>query len=772
MKNNQKVKSVFKIILYSLFLLSIIFVSLVLLYINNTIQSVKNVDINLNDENIIKTSIFDNKNIDISDDMYINKISLNDINDHTKNAFISIEDKDFYKHKGLNYKRIVKATFNNLKSMSFKEGASTITQQLVKNRYLTNEKTIDRKIKEAYLSLKLEKKENKDKIFETYLNTIYFGNGAYGIYDASKLFFNKEPKDLSLSESCVLAGAIKAPSLYSPINNYENSIKRKKLILGEMLEDGFITTDEYNKEINEEVKLSNESDLDNNNIDLYNEFVIDEACKILNVKIDNILNNGYKIYTYKDTNIQNVLDEKINDKDNYHINTHGNVADSLAIIIDNKNYTVSAVSGKSKYSLVNIKRQPGSLIKPIFTFAPALEEKEIYLSSEILDEEINIDNYSPKNVGNKYYGYVSVRDAVAKSLNVPTVKLTEAVGLDKCKSYAEMCGIEFSEKDTGYAMSLGGMTDGVTLKDITDSYSVFTSGGNYIKSNFIKEIKDKNGKVIYEHKLSQNKVYNEDTVYLITNTLEYAVKNGTSKKLSKLPFAVAGKTGTVSVKDTNLNTDAYSLAYTKDHTMCVWFGNYTMKDEYNLDGSNNGGTYASKVILDTFSDMYKEKHPANFDVPDTIIDEVIDGKTLSDDHVVVLGSNVPERYQIKEIFSSSNTPKSKSTKFSKIDKFDFDINKHKNSITISFNTFDYISYKIYRLEEGKTKCLKTINNHDGLYEYIDLDILPNISYGYYIVASSKYSNDTYTTDTKIIKLEKKYNDLLKNNNTSYDWLFA
>lgn len=774
MKGKTKVKNAFKIIIYSLFLLCIIVVSLVALYIFNTVQSVKNLNLGLSQNNNVLSTIYDaTGNVDDVNVPKSNYYPIDKVNKDTINAFISIEDKEFYNHKGLNYKRIAKATLNNIKSMSFKEGASTITQQLVKNRYLSNEKTIDRKIKEAYLSIKLEKQEDKDKILECYLNTIYFGHGAYGIEEAAKVYFDKEPGALSLSESCVLAGVIKAPSLYSPINNYENSLNRRNLILKEMYEDNMITKEEYDKSVGEDILLSiNEYEM-NSGMSLYDEYVIDECMDILKINRNQVLYGGYKIYTYKDNTIQEVLDTVIANEDNYHTNTYGNTPDSLSMVINNNDYSVSAIAGKSKYNLVNIKRQPGSLIKPIFTYAPALEEKEVYLCSQILDEEINVDGYSPKNVGGTYSGYISVRDAISKSLNIPAIKLTQTLGIDKCKRYAESAGISFSDDDIGYALALGGMTNGVTLKEITDSYSTFTGRGAYTKSAFVERILDSNNHIVYNRKLSSSNVFHADTSYLMTESLMYATKNGTSKKLQNLPFQVAGKTGTVAVKDTNLNTDAYSLAYTTEHTMSVWLGNYTMNKEYHLEGSNNGGTFATKIILDTFNEIYKNFPPPDFEVPKDIVECNIDNKSLIEDHIVVMGEHIPDRYKIKEIFSRNNMPKSSSEKYNKISPFDISVDSLKNSVRISFSANDYTRYKIYRKCDGKKDVIKEITGADGEYVFIDIDVKPNKLYSYYVEASNVYADKTYITNEKNIKIIKEYNKLLEDENTqSYDWLFA
>lgn len=772
-------KKVLKKILFGTFIIcliiGIILLAITSIYITNAIKSVKCIDVSLGDVETISTTIYSEggEEINLNEAYSSNYISLDDINEDTINAFLSIEDKAFYKHNGINLKRIVKASLNNLKAKSFKEGASTITQQLVKNRYLSNEKTIDRKIKEAYLAIKLENTESKDKILETYLNTIYYGNGAYGIYDASKKFFDKEPKDLTLSEGCVLAGVIKSPNNYSPINNLDNCIKRRNLILREMLEDKSISEEEYRSAIEEEIIITDESCISSNNIDLYNKFVIDEAMCILNKSKQNIIFGGYKIYTYQDSNLQKILDDKINDDKYYPVNSFGNIAESLSMIIENDSYTVSAVAGRSKYNLVGINRQPGSLIKPIFSYAPAIEEKTIYPITQVLDEETNFNGYVPRNVGNKYYGYVSIKDAIAKSLNVPAVKVCKDIGIEKCKEYAKKVGIEFSDQDNGYALALGGMTEGVTLKDITDSYSVFSNSGNYVKSRFISKIIDKNNLVIYDSKMTETSVYSEDTSSLMTNTLMYSTKNGTSKKLENLTYNVAGKTGTVAVKDTNLNTDAYSLAYTNDHTMSVWFGNYTMKDEFNLEGSNNGGTYATQIIADTFNEIYRDRKPANFEKPKTVVDCIIDGKTLEEDHIVVLGNNVPERYQVRELFSINNLPKNSSSKFNKINPFNITVTPLKNSIKISFDCSDYIDYKIYRSYRNNIELLNTVKNKNGLYEYIDVTAEPNLNYSYYVECETNYADKKYKTPIKYGIINKEYSNLLENNNTpDYNWIFA
>ena len=399
----MKFKKILKIGLIISLVFVVLLLSYSLIFFTKTINSVKDVEINLNKSNTAVCKILD------SEGDLINKISVNS-NTYTTldktspnliKAFISIEDKKFYKHNGLNYLRIGKALINNLKAGKIKEGASTISQQLIKNKYLTNEKSLERKVKEMYLTLKLEAIEDKDTIIEHYINTIYYGNGAYGIGEASNRFFTKLPSELTLSECAILAGVVKSPATYSPINNMGNCIKRRNLVLKEMLKDKVISDAEYNSALKEEIELKISPIMKFDNLDLYSKKSIYEASKILNVSPYEILSKGYTVHTNQNRQQQEMLDSVISNDKFYDKNDYGNIADGMAMIVDNNINGITAIAGRSEYDLTNFKRQPGSLIKPILVYTPAYEEKIIYPCSQILDEEININNYSPKNVSNK-----------------------------------------------------------------------------------------------------------------------------------------------------------------------------------------------------------------------------------------------------------------------------------------------------------------------------------------------------------------------------------
>lgn len=772
----MKIKKFFKASAIIFMGITIVILSAILVVFTKSISEVRDIDINLKSELKSVCKIYDNDGNIINDNINLDAeyVKLDNISPNLPKAFISIEDKRFYNHRGLNYLRIGKALINNIIAKDFVEGASTISQQLVKNKYLTNEKSISRKIKEMYLTLKMEAKENKDTILESYINTIYYGNGAYGISDATHRFFNKKPNELTLSECATLAGIVKSPAKYSPLNNYNNSITRRNLVLKEMLEDKVISQEEYNTAVNEEINLDIQNLNSFNNLDLYSKKVINEASEILNISKYEILNKGYSIYTYQDIEKQQILNEVVANDKFYQKNDYGNIADNLTIIMDNKTSGITAVAGRSNYDLTSFKRQPGSLVKPILVYTPAYEENLIYPCSQILDEKITIKNYSPHNVSDKYYGQISIRDAVAKSLNIPAVKLCEKIGVDKCKNYGEKAGLKFNENDTGLAIALGGLTDGCTLEEITNSYIPLSNNGMYQKCGFIKEIKSPQKLTLYTMNTSKTRYCSQDNAYLMTENLIYSSKNGTSKKLKNIEYQVASKTGTVNVKNTNYNTDAYSLAYTSEYTISTWLGNYSMDEKFNLNGNNNGGTYATEIIKGILDKIYVNNIPDNFEIPDTIVSLPIDTISLKNSNDILLGYNTPNKYQKYEIFSSNNVPSNVSNLYDIIPETLISISNDKVTPQIIFDTVEYFDYYLYK-SDGKNETLLTkIRNNNGLYKYSISNVDYNKKYYYYVIVKSPYNNQEYKTNTLEYTLSKNYENLLSNNTplSRYSYIFG
>ena len=643
----------------------------------------------------ISLQVFDSENRPIKEDNEINKavVNISNISDSTKNAFISIEDKSFYNHHGVNYKRIFKAMINNLKARSLKEGASTITQQLVKNTQLTSEKTFERKIKEIALAQRLEKNYTKDEILELYLNVIYFGNNCYGIENASNYYFSKDAKYLSLEESAMLAGLIKSPAKYSPIKNYDNALSRRNLVLKEMYQDKCISASEYNLAKNSPINL-NINNQPKNKLNSYSQASIDEAEEVLGIPARQIALKGYKIYTYQNSEKQEALDEALK-KQNIS-------SDYAGIVIDNEGHSIVAYNGNSIFKILDAKRQPGSCIKPILVYGPALNEDIIYPCSQLLDEKTTISDYTPKNVGGVYRGYVSARDALSKSINIPAVKVLSYVGIDKAKAYAEHMGIEFDAKDDSYTLALGGMTYGVNIKDLAGAYSSFANNGSYSKPRFISFITDKNHKLIYINKPKTEQVMREDSAYLLTDMLRTCAKTGTAKKLASLGIDIASKTGTVGKKNSKQNLDAWNVSYTKDQTCAVWLGNL---DNSPIDYA--GGNQPTEIVKNYFSLV---SDISTFDRPSSIVERDIDETELNENHRIMLANvYMPERYKHKELFSSLNLPSDISEKFTKIDDVNFASKVENDSAVITFDAKNYLTY-VFK-ENGKT--LTSISGKNG-----------------------------------------------------------
>ena len=657
-----------------------------------------------------------------------NYIKIENLSKNTKNAFIAIEDRRFYSHNGVDFKRIVGATLENIKSMSFKEGASTITQQLIKNTHLSSEKTVERKLKEIKLAINLERKYSKDQILEMYLNSIYFGRGAYGIEDASQTYFNKSASNLTLNESAMLAGIIKAPNTYSPETNYDLAIERKNLVLKVMKDCGFISQNEY--KINSNSKLNiNLSDKTSD----YGDYV--------NAVIKEFENSNYfmpygynvvKIHTYLDETLQKSIAEKTT---NY---------DEIKIVINSNFSGVTAFYGK--YS--NLKRNPASCVKPWLVYAPTINDGYVKESSVIDDEEININGYSPKNYNDKYHGPVTVKYALSNSLNVPTVKLLNGYGIDKVNNYTMRMNLDV--KNENLTCALGSLSGGLTLKELCDKYSVFNDGGNYTESKFIKSIYF-DGVKIHSHTPQKTQVFSAETAFIINDILNNSVNSGTSKKLRTLPFEVCAKTGTNGT--INGNYDALSIAYTTDSIVGVWVGNYDNKIMPNSVTGSNEPTAISYKILQS---VYKNGTPQPFTKPNGIVDMKIDVKNLLDNKIETISTNGEKFYYIKgsepSLYKiSEETPSIISVK----------TQLNNGNVYIDYDVKNTDNIEIFKIFNGKEETI-----YSGKPQTVFIDKLKNFGKYYYkIVLSNNIGTTTY--QTPIVKYDKTSLSIIEGDK----WLF-
>ena len=605
-------------------------------------------------------------------------VALSQVPKSTIDAFISTEDKRFYTHDGFDFKRIVKSLFTNLKSGSFKQGASTISQQLIKNTHLSQEKTLKRKLQEWKLTRALERAYTKDEILEKYLNVIYFGHNCFGLDRAAKFYFDKSVNELSLADSAILAGLVKSPNHFSPFKNATACQKRKKTVLSLMLKNGVITQKEFDEALAAPLPtLSGESSTSYD----YARYVFDEFTLLTDV-FDLQVGGEIQIYTYLQEDVQQSL-KKLYDA---HTQT-----DKTFIVADAESKGVIAC----KSSVGEIARLPGSLIKPLLVYAPAVEENILSPATPVLDEKTDFGGYTPSNYDNVFHGYVSARECLSKSLNVPAVKILESLGVKKATSYLEKLHLPVEEADKTLALALGGMQRGFSLNDILSAYGAL-QGGEYAPCVFIKKIVIE-GQTVYERKIKTTQVFSPETAYLTTDMLQTAAKTGTAKKLRTLPFSVAAKTGTAGTA--NGNTDAYALGYTTKHLAAVWLGN---KDNSLMQIT--GGGLPCNYLLEIFNSLQPQYQDGNksayeFPKPQGVESVPLDKTSYYDTHTILLADdNAPASHVFYELFKKNAIPLNKSTIFSYPQINQPTLSLKNNSVRIVFpkNCPDFYEYEITR----------------------------------------------------------------------------
>ncbi len=690
-------------------------------------------DYNL-DENKLKTNLITYEFYDYNDDLAVKEtfggknayVKIKDLNKNTLNAFIAIEDRNFYNHNGFSVKRIIGATINNLKSMSLKEGGSTISQQLIKNTHLNSKKTIKRKLIELKITMQLEKRCSKNEILEKYLNTIYFGKGNYGIESASQYYFGKNAKNLTLNESAVLAGIIKSPKTYSPSLSIENSFARKNLVLRCMYDCGFISQNQLNSNLSKEILLNQ------GNISSY----LDNYVYAVKNEIDNLSvvdpyqNSTVKVYTFLDKNLQRqIYDVKVNEVEKYN---------KSQIVINNKNKGIIAFYGNNS----NLKRCPASCVKPWLVYAPMIDDKYITSSSVVSDSYVNYNGYSPKNYNDKFLGNVTVKDALKLSLNVPSVKLVDGYTIKKINKYTQKLGVKIDNE--GLSCALGSIKGGLSLKELCDKYLVFSNNGNYDKSSFINKIVI-NNKVVYKKTINETNVFSNETAFIISDILKDSVKSGTSKNLNCFNFDLCAKTGTNGVNEGNL--DAYSIAYTKNHTVGVWIGN---EDNSIMPNSITGGTYPTIFTREILSLLYKNSKPDNFDVPSGVIKLNIDKNALinSQELLIDTKNNGEDFYFIK-----GTEPKNvKNLSEIKVNYYDISLNN--NLITIKNSCDNSQKLKIIKNYQGKDEIIY----YDKYIESFDYLLKSDGIYNFTLLFENEYGNSK-KVNLKSIKYTKNLNNI-------------
>lgn len=554
-------------------------------------------------------------------------------------AMVSIEDKKFYRHNGIDVKAILRAVKAMIENGEVTQGGSTITQQLARNVFLNQDVKWERKVEEMFIAVELEKIYSKDKIMEFYMNNIYFGNGYYGIQAASKGYFNTEVDKLSLSQIAFLCAIPNNPTLYDPIEHPENTIKRRDRILGNMLEDGKIGKQTYEEAVAEEIVLNRPEKTKNDYVETYTyhcavraimeqegfefktEFASEEEKETYetNYKIayddckKNLYTKGYRIYTSIDLNMQQQLQDAVDS--NLAEFTEQNeegvyTLQGAAVCIDNHTGYVKAVVGGRNQNLPGYTlnrayqsyRQPGSTIKPLIVYTPALE-RQYTPDSIVLDEKIED---GPSNAGGYYEGEITLRYAVEKSKNTVAwnllAELTPETGLSYLKA---MNFTKLDAQDARLTSALGGFTNGVSPVEMTAAYATLENEGKYREPTCIVKITDAEGETLYESQQEEKQIYKTNAARMMTDMLVSVMEEpqGTGYGLALDNMPCAGKTGT-----TNDNKDGWFAGYTSYYTTCVWVG-YDMPKE--LPGLS-GASYPGSIWKEFMEQIHQGLTPVEF----------------------------------------------------------------------------------------------------------------------------------------------------------------
>lgn len=544
-------------------------------------------------------------------------ISLDDISPYLIEATINTEDKNFYKHIGFDYLRIIKAMAVNITSGTTSQGASTITQQYAKNLFLDFDKTWKRKWDEMWYTIEIESHYSKDEILEGYLNTINYGHGKYGIETASKYYFGKSAKDLTLAEAAMLTGIPKSPSNYSPFVNLEKATQRQQMILKNMYDDGVISEAEYNKALDEELKFIGEEEEDElESVMYYQDAVIEELKSLKEIPESFLETGGLKVYTSLDMDAQKELEETVKNT------MPDSDLETASVIVNPNNGRVIALVGGKDYSksefnrAVNAKRQVGSTMKAFLYYA-ALENgftaSTTFTSEETTFTFNNDQTYSPQNYNGTYGNKpISMATAIAYSENIYAVKTHMFLGEDTLVDMAKRLGIT-SKLDEVPSLALG--TSEIGMLEMAGAYSAFANEGYKVTPHFITKVVDKEGNVLYEADEEKELILNSSLTFILNNLLTATYDaNFIDYNYPTAVNLASRMTHKYSLKSGTTNTDNWYIGYNKDIVTAVWCG---YDDSRDLKSSEY--KYAQNIWLNTMENYMKDKDDAWYSQPENVV---------------------------------------------------------------------------------------------------------------------------------------------------------
>ncbi len=567
-------------------------------------------------------------------------VDIENVPDNLPNAFIAIEDERFRDHRGVDIKRTFGAF---LQWMMGKDsyGGSTITQQLVKNITGDKDRSPIRKVQEMIRAMNLEKKMSKDQIIEMYMNTIYFGSGCHGVQVAASHYFGKSAKDLTVDECASLAAIVKAPTTYNPSTNYENNKERRNVILNKMAELGFISEEEKDtakaKETVVKAGKNNSGEIVNQDVKSYFvDALVDDVIHDLMEKenltegeaTNRLYTGGFKIYSTYDPDVQNAIDKVYTNTSNF---TNSSIQSAIVVMDPYTGHIKGMAGGIGKKTVprglnraTQAKRQPGSAFKPVAVYAPAIEHNVITPATLINDAPIKIGDWEPKNSGGGFRGRITAREAVERSQNIPAVKVLRELTPDKSYDFlTKKLGfttlVEGETRngklitDKTLSSALGGLTEGVTVEEMTAAYATFVNSGMYNKAVTYTKVIDANGRVILENKVQNKKAMSEETAYTMANMLSGVTTSGigTGRSANLANIFTAGKTGT-----TNSNKDRWFMGFTPNYVGGVWMG-------YDTPKSISGSNLCPRIWKQIMTEIHKGQDIKTLDVPDGVVKRTI-----------------------------------------------------------------------------------------------------------------------------------------------------
>lgn len=551
---------------------------------------------------VAATQVFDSNGQLISKLFEENRIvvSINNISPYIQKAIIANEDSRFYNHIGVDPIGIIRAMWVNLRSGGLVEGGSTLTQQLVKNMFLTQERTFTRKIKEIFWSIIIERKFSKQEILQAYLNQVYFGEGAYGVEASAQVYFGKHANELNLAESALLAGLPRGPNIYSPYVDNKAALERRATVLAGMLKEGYITQQQLEMAEKEPIILAGKKKR-TIQASYFIDYVANELVERYGA--NRVYKGGLKVYTTMDSKVQQEAEAVL-----------GKYQGAVLALDPHTGYIKAMVGGRNyeesqlNRTIVEV-RQPGSAFKP-FVYATAISQG-ITANSIIIDQPINIAGYAPQNYDKKFLGPITLKKAIKLSVNVAAVKLGQQVGIDKVIDLAKSMGITtLVPQDDNLATALGGLTQGVNLFEMATAYTAFANGGIVSQPVSILKVLDENNQVLEEAHIRQQSVLSSEVAYIVTNMMQGVIEEGTGTP-ANIGRMAAGKTGTTDSYET-----AWFMGYTPDLLVGIYVGNDN-RTPVGISGSEVAGFWGKMM-----SKVVAGSNPTSFTVPPNIITNV------------------------------------------------------------------------------------------------------------------------------------------------------